>query len=133
MVPWPTWRQGTKNHRQPSEVLRLTHAQLGREKRFHDLKTRIDTQNPAMELHYWRSTSQFEVDFILGDHTAIEVKATTSVSSRDMKGLKALAEERCVKRFIRVFQEPTRRKIADILVLPIQKSLAQLWSDAFVE
>jgi predicted AAA+ superfamily ATPase len=24
---------------------------------------------------YWRSTSGFEVDFILGDHTAVEVKA----------------------------------------------------------
>jgi len=26
-------------------------------------------------LSYWRSTSGFEVDFIIGDHTAIEVKA----------------------------------------------------------
>jgi len=26
-------------------------------------------------LSYWRSTSGFEVDFILGDHTAVEVKA----------------------------------------------------------
>jgi hypothetical protein len=26
-------------------------------------------------LSYWRSTSGFEVDFIIGDHTAVEVKA----------------------------------------------------------
>lgn len=29
-------------------------------------------------LTYWRSTSGFEVDFILGDHTAIEVRAKKS-------------------------------------------------------
>jgi hypothetical protein len=26
-------------------------------------------------LSYWRSTSGFEVDFVIGDHTAIELKA----------------------------------------------------------
>lgn len=100
---------------------------------FHELKTWIDTRKPGMELHYWRSTSQFEVDFILGDQTAIEVKATSSVSPRDLKGLKALAEEGSMKRLLLVCQEPTPRKIGDILVLPIQEFLAQLWSDAFVE
>jgi predicted AAA+ superfamily ATPase len=29
-------------------------------------------------LGYWRSTSGFEVDFIIGDHTAVEVKAKTT-------------------------------------------------------
>ena len=86
-----------------------------------------------MALHYWRNTSQFEVDFILGDHTAIDVKATSSVSSRDLKGLKALAEEGCMKRLILVCQEATPKRIGDILVLPTQEFLGQFWSDTFVE
>ena len=43
-------------------------------------------------LSYWRSTSGFEVDFIIGDHTAVEVKAKESVSPQDLKSLRALAE-----------------------------------------
>lgn len=32
-------------------------------------------------LNYWRSTSQFEVDFILNNEVAIEVKSSKEVSS----------------------------------------------------
>jgi predicted AAA+ superfamily ATPase len=100
---------------------------------FHELLTWVDTRRPGMDLHYWRSTSQFEVDFILGGHTAIEVKATASVTLKDLKGLKALGEEGLMKRLLLVCQEPTPRKIGDILVLPWQSFLERLWGDAFVE
>jgi hypothetical protein len=53
--------------------------------------------------------AQFEVDFILGDHTALEVKATRSVSSRDPRGLTALAEEGVMKHLVLVCQEPIER------------------------
>jgi predicted AAA+ superfamily ATPase len=42
-------------------------------------------------LIYWRSTSGFEVDFIIGDHTAIEVKAKENLSLNDFKSLRMLA------------------------------------------
>ena len=45
-------------------------------------------------LGHWRSTSGFEVDFIVGDHTAVEVKARENVSRQDLKSLRALAEEK---------------------------------------
>ena len=99
----------------------------------HELRTWIDVRRPGMDLHYWRSTSQFEVDFILGGHTAIEVKATHSVSPRDLKGLKALAEEGVMKHLILVCQETTPRKIGDILVLPWEEFLQRLWSDAYAD
>lgn len=48
---------------------------------------------------YWRTTSQLEVDFILGDHeVAIEVKSTDNVQSHHLKGLKAFSEEYAVKK-----------------------------------
>jgi hypothetical protein len=37
----------------------------------------------------WRSTSGFEVDFIIGDHTAVEVKAKENIAPSDLKSLKA--------------------------------------------
>jgi predicted AAA+ superfamily ATPase len=98
---------------------------------FHELRTYIDTRRPGWDLHYWRSTSQFEVDFILGNHTAIEVKATRSVSPRDLKGLQAIADEKMMKHLVLVCQEATPRKIGAILVLPWQEFLERLWSDAF--
>jgi predicted AAA+ superfamily ATPase len=100
---------------------------------FHELRTYIDTRHPGWDLHYWRSTSQFEVDFILGEHTAIEVKATRSVAQRDLRGLAALAEEKLMKNLILVCQESTPRKVGSILILPWREFLERLWSDAFAE
>jgi predicted AAA+ superfamily ATPase len=100
---------------------------------FHELKTWVDTRRPGFPLNYWRSTSGFEVDFILGGHTAIEVKATASLSRRDFKGLQALAEEGLVKRLILVCQEGAPRQVGQVLVLPWQVFLQQLWDDAFVD
>lgn len=99
---------------------------------FHELSTYIDARKPDLELSYWRSTSQFEVDFILGESAAFEVKATRSVAARDLKGLKALAEEGLMRHLVLVCQEPTPRKIGNVLVLPWKEFLERLWSDAFV-
>ena len=45
-------------------------------------------------LQYWRTRTGIEVDFVIGEELAIEVKSTESVSQRDHKGLRAIAEER---------------------------------------
>lgn len=45
-------------------------------------------------IYYWRTASQLEIDFMLGDHeVAIEVKATEQANAKHLKGLKAFAEE----------------------------------------
>jgi predicted AAA+ superfamily ATPase len=78
-------------------------------------------------VRYWRSTSGFEVDFILGDHTAIEVKAKENVSANDLKSLRALAEERKLKRYLCVSLEPRRRDVQGIRILPYAQFLEALW------
>jgi len=82
-------------------------------------------------LAYWRSTSGFEVDFLIGDHTAIEVKATATVSNADLKGLRALAEEGRFKRHVLVCLESRPRQVGEVLVLPIAEFLRSLWDGAF--
>jgi len=82
-------------------------------------------------LSYWRSTSGFEVDFILGDHTAIEVKAKENVSADDLKSLRAIAEENKLKRCICVSLEPRTRRVGGITVLPYREFLAKVWDGAY--
>ncbi|MDX2020431.1 MAG: AAA family ATPase [Deltaproteobacteria bacterium] len=80
-------------------------------------------------LQYWRSTSGFEVDIIVGNTLAIECKAADLVSERDLKGLKALGEEGLVKDFAIVSLDPQRRTVAGVKVYPWAQFLDDLWSD----
>jgi predicted AAA+ superfamily ATPase len=82
-------------------------------------------------LSYWRSTSGFEVDFIIGGHTAIEVKAKQNLSPVDLKSLNALSEEKKLKRYLCVSMEPRRRRIGDVIVLPYKEFLEELWGGGY--
>ena len=66
----------------------------------------LDYRRRDDPLTYWRSRSQLEVDFVVGDAVAIEVKAKSRVSARDYRGLLALAEEVPLRRKLVVCHEP---------------------------
>ncbi len=82
-------------------------------------------------LCFWRSTSGFEVDFIIGDHTAVEVKAKENVSTSDLKPLRMLEEEKRLKRYLCVSFEAQRRKIGHVTVLPYKDFLEALWDGEY--
>lgn len=85
------------------------------------------------QISYWRTTSQIEVDFILGDHeVAIEVKSTDMVNNRHIKGLKSFAEEYSVKRLIVVSNDPYPRQIENVTILPWKMFLDQLWAGEII-
>jgi predicted AAA+ superfamily ATPase len=84
-------------------------------------------------LSYWRSTSGFEVDFIIGDHTAIEVNAKQNLSPVDLKSLNALSEEKKLKRYLCVSMEPRRRRTGAVIVLPYKEFLEELWGGGYAE
>ena len=96
----------------------------------HELRSWIDYRS-GEELSHWRSTSGFEVDFILGDHTAIEVKGKANVSPGDLKALRALAEEEKLRRYLCVCLEPRRRRVGGVDVLPYGEFLEALWSGEY--
>lgn len=83
------------------------------------------------DLTHWRSASGFEVDFILGDHTAIEVKAKENVSVQDIKPLRALAEEKKLKRYLCVSLERRRRTVESVTILPYGEFLEELWAGEY--
>jgi predicted AAA+ superfamily ATPase len=97
---------------------------------FHELLAHRDYVS-GEPLSYWRSTSGFEVDFVISDHTAIEVKATTNVAQQDLKSLIALAEERKFRSLICVSLEARKRKVGAISILPCQEFLRMLWENEF--
>ncbi len=96
----------------------------------HELSSYVDYVS-SESLSFWRSTSGFEVDFLLGDHTAVEVKAKANVSPQDLKSLKALAEEKKFKRYICVSLEPRPRKAEEISILPWKLFLEALWGGEY--
>ena len=101
---------------------------------FLELRAWLDYRQRDEPLTYWRSQSQLEVDFVIGDAVAIEVKAKSRVSARDCKGLLALAEEVPLRRKLVVCHEPRRRRDDNgIEIVPVQEFLDALWSDGIIE
>lgn len=79
-------------------------------------------------LQYWRSTSGFEVDFVVGKEMAIEVKASELVQDKHIKGLRAIKEEKLIRRYLVVSLDPERRRTSDgIEILPWKDFLSSLW------
>jgi len=84
-------------------------------------------------LSYWRSTTQFEVDFILGDQLALEVKGTDLVVDKHLKSLRALKEEGLVKNYGVVSLDADERTTQDnIHIWPWQIFLQKLWKGDLV-
>ncbi len=95
-----------------------------------ELKAYQAYRNPELDIRYWRTSTGFEVDFVLDDmNVAIEVKGSQRVHSAHTRGLRALLEEHTVKRAVIVSLEKQPRKLdSSIEVLPWQVFLNTLWS-----
>jgi predicted AAA+ superfamily ATPase len=98
----------------------------------HELVCHRDYAGGAAISH-WHSASGFEVDFVLSDHTAIEVKAKANVAPRELRSLQALSEERKLRRALCVSLEPRRRELQGITILPWREFLDALWEGAYAD
>ncbi|UCF05884.1 MAG: ATP-binding protein [bacterium] len=80
-------------------------------------------------ISFWRTSSGFEVDLIVGDmDLAIECKSTREIRAVDLKGLKALSEEETPRRKIVVSRVERPRKTDDgIEILPWWDFCKKLW------
>jgi len=99
------------------------------------LETRafISYYRKRCRMGYWRSTSGFEVDLILDNKWAIEIKGTKSVHESHLKGLRALREEGVIENFAVVSRDRDERKISDgIVVFPWDVFLDKLWNGEIV-
>jgi len=100
---------------------------------YHEIYAHSSYSNLNYQISYWRTSSQLEIDFVLGDHeVAIEVKATDNANSRHLNGLRKFAEEYTVKKSILISNDPFPRQIDDILVLPWNIFIQKLWAGEII-
>lgn len=93
-----------------------------------EIKCYLNYQNIEKELCFYRTTDQLEVDCIIGDDIAIEIKSTTQVNNNHCKNLKELMKEKLFKRYIVVSQDPNRRILEEkIEIIPWDLFLKDLW------
>lgn len=84
-------------------------------------------------ISYWRTASQLEIDFVLGDHeVAIEVKATENANTRHLNGLKKFSEEYPVRKSILISNDPYPRVIDNIEILPWNIFSQKLWAGEII-
>jgi predicted AAA+ superfamily ATPase len=81
------------------------------------------------KLRFWRSQDQREVDFVIGDEIAIEVKATKKLNRDDFSGINALREEGVFKSFFVVSSDPVDIVKDGIHCLNWKTFLQRLWAD----
>ena len=80
-------------------------------------------------LSYWRTTSGYEVDAVIGNaNVAIEIKSTEEVHSHHTRGLKAFSEEFPNSRLIIVSMDKYPRRMNEIDVIPAQHFSKMLWN-----
>jgi predicted AAA+ superfamily ATPase len=84
------------------------------------------------KINYWRTKSGLEVDFLIDERIAIEVKVSANIHSSHLNGLKALNEEMKLEKSIVVCLEEKARVIdhqgAMINIMYVENFLTQLWA-----
>ena len=95
-----------------------------------EVRAWIEYEGLDLPLTFWRTSSGFEVDLIVGDlDAAIECKAGREVRGTDLKGIRALREEHRPRRSVVVSRvaEPLRTDDG-IDIVPWSEFLRELWS-----
>jgi predicted AAA+ superfamily ATPase len=94
---------------------------------FLELKAYIDYFSPEAKLCFWRIDEENEVDFVVNENIAIEIKASELVNEKHLKGIEKFSRGNSVKRKIVVSLDKMQRKIGDVEVLPFDIFLKKLW------
>lgn len=97
-----------------------------------ELKAYLSYKRLNQPLHYWCTTHKQEVDFLVDDELAIEVKATKKITPNDLRNIKLLQEEKIIKKCYLVSQDPLELKQGNIYCLHWKTFMEQLWSGAIL-
>jgi len=101
---------------------------------FNEIHAYLKYTEDSRKICFWRSKNHQEVDFVIGDNFAVEVKAGKEIRPRDLKGLKALLEETPLKYKIIVSLSEQKSRLIEkqFLVLPYKTFLKKLWNKQFI-
>ncbi|MDZ4806288.1 MAG: DUF4143 domain-containing protein [Candidatus Eisenbacteria bacterium] len=93
-----------------------------------ELRAALSYQRVSAPLNYWRTQDKNEVDFVIGDLCAVEVKATERTTDGDSVSLRRLQDEATLGSYYLVSQDPVERLKEGVRYLPWQRFLEILWS-----
>lgn len=102
---------------------------------FHELSVHARYSELFYELSYWRLSSGFEVDFVLGTgEVAIEAKGKNRVNSGDMRGLMQFKKDfpQVKWRIIVCLEEKVRKTEEGICIMPYKEFIRSLWDGKFL-
>ena len=100
---------------------------------YHELFAHSRYSRLQYEISYWRTASQIEIDFVLGENeVGIEVKGSRQITPRHLKGLKSFAEEYRVKKLILVSTDPYPRLVGNVSLMPWNLFLDKLWGGEII-
>lgn len=100
---------------------------------YNEIYAHSNYTNKEYPIAYWRTSSNIEIDFVLGDHEiAIEVKSSKQIINRHLKGLNQFMNEYSVKKAILICMEPNHRKVGNVDILPWSVFIDKLWSDEII-
>ena len=99
---------------------------------FTELRAWRDYRNDQRPLSFWRDYSGNEVDFIIGDEVAIEVKSSRMVTGKHVKSLRMFSGAIRPKHSVVVSMDQAPRLLeGGIEVLPWREFLIRLWSGEY--
>jgi len=93
------------------------------------LKGWVDDQLETHQLHFWRTSSQVEVDFVVSGPTtflAIEVKNGTVIHPSDLRSLETFGEDYPEAKLILLYRGKHRLRERGILCCPVDEFLLQI-------
>lgn len=93
-----------------------------------EMRAYISYKRKKVKMSYWHSYRKDEVDFIIDDKLAIEVKSTDNVQAKHLKGLRRLKEESICDAYYLVCCDKNNRVNDDIHIIHWQDFIAKLWS-----
>jgi uncharacterized protein len=98
------------------------------------LRAWCDLSSGGHQLHYWQTSTQVEVDFVIygeGGLYALEVKNTDRERPEDLRGLKSFGADYPESQRYLLYRGKERLLRDGILILPVEAFLQQIVPDAF--
>jgi uncharacterized protein len=85
------------------------------------------------KLTYWRTSSGYEVDAIIGEgRVAIEIKSNNELKTRHLKGIKAFLEDFPQAKAIVVSLDKYHRILNGVEIIPAEQFLKALWANEII-
>jgi predicted AAA+ superfamily ATPase len=101
---------------------------------FHEIKTFCDYHG-IKDLHYWRTKDQSEVDFIIDNKIAVEVKGSEVFNNGYLTSLIRLKEEEIIEEFYLIYlgKDLTLEKYPWIKIMNYKNFLTKIYSEHSIE